>query len=79
SAASDVYKRQSLNSERPQYGVVRYFNADHPQGVELFRMSYDIGAIRKVYWAGRDVFYFLTSTDMPLSGTSPRLWKLSLP
>jgi len=41
-------------------------------------MSYDIGAVRKVFQADKKTFYFLTERDYILFETSRRLWKLTL-
>jgi len=69
----------SINIERPRNTVMVYFSATHPFGTELFRMSYDTGAVKKVYPADQKTFYFLTERDFLLLNTSRRLWKLSLP
>lgn len=66
-----------INMERPRYAVMVYFSPAHPSGVELFRMSYDTGAIRRVFQENKKNFYFLTERDFILSKTSRRLWKLS--
>ena len=67
-----------INMERPRYAVMVYFSAGYPRGIELFRMSYDIGAVRKVFQADKKTFYFLTERDYILFETSRRLWKLTL-
>jgi len=67
-----------LNMERPRYAVMVYFSAGYPRGIELFRMSYDTGAVRKVLQADHKTFYFLTERDYILFETSRRLWKLTL-
>jgi len=66
-----------INMERPRYAVMVYFSPVHPSGVELFRMSYDTGAIRRIFQENKKSFYFLTERDFILSETSQRLWKLS--
>ena len=67
-----------INMERPRYAVMVYFSAGYPRGIELFRMSYDIGAVRKAFQANHKTFYFLTERDYLLFETSRRLWKLTL-
>lgn len=66
-----------INMERPRYAVMVYFGPAHPSGVELFRMSYDTGAVRRVLQENKKTFYFLTERDFILFKTSRRLWKLS--
>lgn len=66
-----------INMERPRYAVLVYFSPTHPRGIELFRTSYDTGAIRMVFQENRKNFYFLTERDHIVFATSRRLWKLS--
>lgn len=67
-----------INMERPRYAVMVYFSSVYPRGIELFRMSYAAGAVRKVFQANKKTFYFLTERDYILFETSRRLWKLTL-
>lgn len=67
-----------INMERPRCAVMVCFSAGYPRGIELFRMSYDIGAVRKVFLDNKKTFYFLTERDYILFETSRRLWKLRL-
>lgn len=67
-----------INMERPRCAVMVYFSSAYPRGIKLFRMSYEVGAVRKVFQANKKTFYFLTERDYIIFETSRRLWKLTL-
>lgn len=64
---------------RPKYQTIRLFNAEHPAGLDIAKISLRDGVIFRV-WDDGDTLYFLTDPNTPKAKTQApsRLWRLSL-